>query len=177
MPPSLSNRETAATRLELLTFLVEEREMLLCDAIRILGSRDRAEDVVQDAAIRCLDSGAIGPALDNPRGMVRRIVRNLALDHLRRTAREMPMPEQAEALFVCPEPGPERRCEDRQVLGCVLRSLESLPPAHRKILLDHRLGGRRQNEIAGAAGLSPARINAIIARSHGRLAAGLAGDA
>ena len=64
--PSQPISGCALTRQKLLHHLTDEREMLLCDAMRIIGSRDRAEDVVQDAAVRCLNStrhGSLAPHL------------------------------------------------------------------------------------------------------------------
>lgn len=149
-----------------------ERELLLCDAMRILGSRDRAEDVVQDAAVRCLNSSAIAGDLDSPRGMLRRMVRNLALDHMRRQSRENTVGYEG---FdpVCSAPSADQKLADRQRLGILIDALHALPESHRRVFLNYRLNARRQNEIARELGLSPARIHAIISRTHEKLSESL----
>ena len=154
-----------AGREALLRCMVEEREPLLCYATRILGARDQAEDVLQDAAIRCLESEAIADEIDSPRGLARRIVRNLALDRVRKSGRA-PMPLQEDVEYPCGRPRPEKSVEDRELLSRLCVELWRLPRLHRQILLDHRLEDERQNQIARRVGLSPARVNAIIATVH-----------
>ncbi|TPE49571.1 RNA polymerase sigma factor [Amaricoccus solimangrovi] len=162
-----------AVRRRLLDCLIAERAVLLADAARILGSRDRAEDVLQDAAIRCLESEALGCPVICPRGMLRRVVRNLALDQARRSGREPAAPMAEEAEFTCDLPCAEKCLADRQALARLADELSRLPPLHREILIEHRLRDARQKHIAARIGLSPARVNAIIARAQDRLRAGL----
>ncbi len=162
-----ADKSTAsAARETLLAHLVEERELLLREATRILGSRDRAEDVLQDAAIRCLESSALRCEIDCPRAMLRRIVRNLALDQARKRGREPVMTLPADVEFVCERPRPDQSVEDRQCLARIRAEMDRLPPLHRRILLAHRLGDERQNHIARRVQLSPARVHAIITSAH-----------
>lgn len=156
----------AATRQNLLRYLVEERELFLCDAIRILGNRDGAEDVVQNAAIRCLESRAINADIISPRGLVRRIVRNLAMDQLRCNARERAMPIEPGEEPRCFRPDPEKQLEERDTLRHVVRAIDDLPERNRKIFLGHRLEAHLQKDIARQFALSPARINNILAQAH-----------
>lgn len=166
--PVTSTAPAHAGRETLLRCLVEERELLISYATRILGARDQAEDVLQDAAIRCLESAAIAETIDNPRGMARRVVRNLALDRARQTGRApLPMPEDAE--FACDRPRAEKSVEDRELLSRLCGELGRLPRLHRSILLDHRLEREAQIRIARRVNLSPARVNAIIAMTHDTL--------
>ena len=58
---------------------------------------------------------------------------------------------------------------DRQRLDLLEQGLARVPDRDRSIFLDHRLGGMRQRDLATREGLSPARINAIIARVHAQL--------
>jgi RNA polymerase sigma-70 factor (ECF subfamily) len=175
LPFPLPAEARAAARRNLLAHLIHERELLLCDAMRILGARDQAEDVLQEAAIRCLNSPAIHPEIDCLRAMLRRIVRNLALDQQRRHARSGG-DTSALAEPACLRPGPEQSLADRQSLQAVLGTLRTLPPRHQRIFRTHRLGARHQNEIARDEGLSPARVHAIIVETHARLSQSLATD-
>jgi len=150
-----------ATRHKLIDHLMQERELFLCDAVRILGSRDRAEDVLQDAALRCLSSRAITAQPTSPRGLLRRMVRNLALDHWRRGGHETSMDD------TTPEPvanGPtaEQSLVACEIFGAMARAILSLPETQKHAFTEHRLKARRQNEIASEMGLSPARVHALI---------------
>lgn len=144
--------------------------MLLCDAMRIIGSRDRAEDVVQDAAMRCLSSKAIGAEIASPRGFLRRIVRNLALDHRRREISERVTPLELDDEVSCDRPTAETQLQDRQRLGRLAKGLMTLPAREADIIFAHRLRVESQKDIARRYGLSPARINGIIAQTHAKLA-------
>ncbi|KEJ95247.1 hypothetical protein SUH3_22240 [Pseudosulfitobacter pseudonitzschiae] len=158
------------TRQKLLRHLIDEREMLLCDAMRIIGNRDRAEDVVQDAAMRCLSSKAIGTEIASPRGFLRRIVRNLALDHRRREISERITPLELDDDLLCDRPTAETQLQDRQRLGRLAKGLSALPAREADIIFAHRLRVESQKDIARRYGLSPARINGIIAHTQARLA-------
>ncbi|MBC9247576.1 sigma-70 family RNA polymerase sigma factor [Paracoccus sp. 11-3] len=166
----------AAARLKLLSYLVNEREVLLCDAMRILGSRDRAEDVVQDAAIRCMESRAIADQINSPRGFVRRMVQNLALDQCRRSAREKIVVLEPGEELPCSRPNTERQMEAKEDLARVVSQMDNLPPQHRRIFLSHRIDDCLQKDVARRFGLSPARINGIIAQTQTQLLAALQDD-
>lgn len=158
----------------LLRYLVQEHEMLLCEAIRILGTRDKAEDVLQDAAIRCLSSRAVTEAPDNPRGFLKRMVRNLALDQYRKQTRATPCcdaPDMQASGWV----GVEKQLTDREDLRHLARALCKLSPKQRHAFMAARLDMRRQNEIAKQMNLSPARVHALIKAAHAQLAADMSG--
>ena len=54
---------------------------------RMVGSVLDGEDIVQEALLRALESGAAERPIENPEGWLFRIAHNLALDFLRRRAR------------------------------------------------------------------------------------------
>ena len=164
--PSQPISGCALTRQKLLHHLTDEREMLLCDAMRIIGSRDRAEDVVQDAAVRCLNSTSVSMDILNPRGFLRRIVRNLALDQLRRDKREQSVPLALDDDLPCDRPGAEQKLSDTQALQRFAEGLSKLPPRDSQIFLAHRLRFELQKDIALRFNLSPARVNGVISLAH-----------
>ncbi|MER5172991.1 sigma-70 family RNA polymerase sigma factor [Thioclava sp. GXIMD2076] len=163
-PPSLPD---TALRADLLDTLQSRRERLLCQAMRVLGNRDQAEDVLQEAALRCLDCPLRREQIARPQAWLGCMVRNLAIDQYRRTKRQ-PGAEPVTEL-PCPQADPERLLLDRQRLDLLEQGLARVPDRDRSIFLDHRLGGIRQRDLATREGLSPARINAIIARVHAQL--------
>lgn len=163
---------TATVGRLLLHLLTQEREMLLCEALRILRTPDRAEDVLQDTALRCLSSRAVGEMTnmpDNPRGFLRQMVHNLALDHYRKDRREMPCAATAEDL-VCPAAPIEQSLAARQELSNLCRALGTLCPKRRHAFVESRLKERRQTEIATEMNLSTARVHALIQSAQSQLA-------
>lgn len=166
LPPS-THRDTASRRM-LLEHLVTEREILLCEAIRILGSRDRAEDILQDAALRCLCSQALDTPTENPSGLLRYMVRNLALDHYRKIRREIPSDHIPETL-VSPDTPIEQRLSAKKQLNRTARTLDSLPAKKKYAFIQSRLNERSQVSIAKELNLSPSRVHALIQSAHAQL--------
>jgi RNA polymerase sigma-70 factor (ECF subfamily) len=64
------------------TLYLSNRTVLVDYAAHLLGSREIAEDVVQEAFIKFIPAGTPAPA-DRPRSYLFRIVHNLAVDMLR----------------------------------------------------------------------------------------------
>ncbi|MCO1599555.1 RNA polymerase sigma factor SigJ [Micromonospora sp. RHAY321] len=114
--------------------------MLLGLAYRLLGSRDDAEDVLQEAYLRWL--GVDRSAVDEPRRYLSRVVTRLALDRLRsrQATREtyvgtwLPEP-----VPTAPSPfGPLDRAELRDSLStALLHVLERLTPPERAVYVLH----------------------------------------
>lgn len=153
----------------LLEELMKQRNMLLCEAIRVLGSYERAEDVIQDAALRCLTSSSITAIHTSSYGFLRRMVRNIALDHWRRTGRDVPMPDLGTDM-PAPCADPEQKLVGREALSLAIDMIHQLPEREKHAILQYRLNGRRQTEIAAELGVSPVRVHTLIQRAHQRLA-------
>lgn len=151
----------------LLQQLITQRQILLCDAMRILGSRDRAEDVLQEAALRCLSQRGDAAPVDRPAQFARRMVRNLAIDRLRRDRHLVTgdLPDVAGSSDTA-----ESRIAGRQALARMDAALSGCTPRDRAVFLEHRLMGEAQNRLAERFGLSAARVHAIIGRVHAQLA-------
>lgn len=151
----------------LLQELISQRQILLCQAIRILGAADRAEDVLQEAALRCLSRETAAAEIERPAQFARRMVRNLAIDRLRRDRHlitgdlpDLPMTSD----------NPEASVSGRQTLKSIDTLLQSCPDRDREVFYQHRVMGEAQNRLAERFGLSAARVNAIIGRVHTQLA-------
>lgn len=165
--------ENAAVRRKLLYHLVHDRDMLMCEAMRILGSPDRAEDVLQDAVLRCLSSQALQRTPDSPCSYLRRMVRNLALDHYRKQKREIPCDAFAETL-VCPATPVEQKLSAQEDLAHLMRALGALCPKRRYAFVEARLKAKQQTEIAREMNLSASRVHALIQSAQTQLEAALA---
>ncbi|MDC8759695.1 RNA polymerase factor sigma-70 [Janthinobacterium fluminis] len=142
---------------------IAHRGKLRDAAARILGCRQRAEDVVQDAYIKVIE---ISPAFEvrQPVAYVYRMVRNLALDRHRRASLES-------VVFACEEEGmnvasgagtPETILCQRQSLNLVACALAELPARTRHVFELYRQGEHTQRDIALQLDISTTLVNFMI---------------
>jgi RNA polymerase sigma-70 factor, ECF subfamily len=126
-------------------------------AYRIVGDRNAAEDVTQEAFISIWRSGA---RFDRTRGSVRAwtlgIVRNRAIDALRRSAGRAPKLTFDDEAVLEQEPAPEsteeealRRRESDELRGV----LRELPDDQSKVIQLAYFGGFTHSEIARMLGM------------------------
>ncbi|WP_406078534.1 RNA polymerase sigma factor SigJ [Micromonospora sp. NBC_00858] len=152
--------------------LEAHRPMLLGLAYRLLGSRDDAEDVLQEAYLRWL--GVDRSAVDEPRRYLSRVVTRLALDRLRtRQARRetyvgtwLPEP-----VPTAPSPfGPLDRAELRDSLStALLHVLERLTPPERAVYVLHTAFEMPYAEIAEILDRTPADCRQLHHRATARV--------
>lgn len=151
-PEALSENSTA------LSLYVTHRRALVDYANSITGSRAQAEDLVQEAWLR-FDEASKGRFLDDAKGYLYRIVRNLAFDGQRRMARENRLVAQdafERAAEICPDdtPTPETVALYKDEVQCVMEAMAELPERTRIAFEMHRFGGARLKEIAAFLGIS-----------------------
>ncbi|WP_296261732.1 MULTISPECIES: sigma-70 family RNA polymerase sigma factor [unclassified Pseudomonas] len=136
------------------------REGLLRLAAKFLGCRARAEDVVQDAFVKMLESdlSSIEPA----RYMFR-VVRNLAIDRLRRQRLERNHGVETE-LDEQPrfEMSPERVLAGRESLSQLVGALNELPNRMRIVFNLSQIQGYTQRDVAKVIGTSPTMVNFLL---------------
>jgi RNA polymerase sigma-70 factor (ECF subfamily) len=148
---------------DLVDIFVAHRNQLCHVATKILGSRERAEDVVQDAYLKVMEVRAVF-VVKQPVAYIFRIVRNLAIDHYRRATLES-------GVFTVEEEGqhvpstsgtPETIAISRQHLSLVALALDQLPERTRRAFDLYRMGGHTQREIAEMLEVSPTLVNFMI---------------
>jgi RNA polymerase sigma-70 factor, ECF subfamily len=154
--------------------LARHRPYLFTVAYRMLGSRQDAEDVLQEAFLRAERAG--GDDVVEPRAWLTRIVSRLALDRLTsaRARRERYTgPWLPEPLVGEPSAGgaidpADSVTLDDQISLAFLRVLETLSPAERAVYVLHEAFGLPLAEVADVVGRSPAacRQLAVRARRH-----------
>lgn len=155
---------TAEERLSLLghTF-VGQREGLRRAALAIVGSRERAEDVVQDAYLKVCDASK---ALDirQPISYCFQVVRNLALDYWRRSAFESQLLAHEEEGQEVPaaQATPEQHAMSRQYLALCDKVLAELPERTRRVFEMYHLAEMTQRDIGTALGISLGLVNATL---------------
>jgi RNA polymerase sigma factor (sigma-70 family) len=138
-------------------------------------SEDEARDLVQEVYVKLfsLDGWA---AIDSPSGYVMRMLRNLAIEHLRRAKivsfRRL---TEADAQNICDDaPGPFRVTAAREQLGKVVAALEQLPERCRAVLLRRRFEDETPTEIARATGETISTLEKRLARGMQLLTQALA---
>lgn len=148
-----------------LSLFLAHRAALVDYATPIVGDRTRAEDIVQEAYIRFMPSGSrTGQAVEQPLAYLYRIVRNLAVDGMRRRAMERRQCGEAPAWWVVPSAPrtPEQEMAHRQTLARVESALARLPSEMRVAVEMHRFGGYSLREIASRLGVSVPTAHRIV---------------
>lgn len=158
---------------DLAAVFMTHRKALQWTAQKILGDRQAAEDLVQDAYLKASEAAETG-VLRNPVAFAHQVVRHLAIDRHRRCALEACLftDEASGHQVAAPMAGPEGQAIDRQALAQVARALAELPARARQVFELYRLEGCTQREIAARFDISPALVNTIIhdALAHCRAA-------
>lgn len=128
-----------------LDLYLSHRAGLVDYATPIVGSRAGAEDVVQEAWLRFIGSEG---SLSQPVAYLYRIVRNLALDHLRRDRNSQPV--ELDWLEDLPDeaPGPEAHAVSHDELTRVNLALQQLPERTRLAFQLYRLQGLTLQQVA-----------------------------
>lgn len=124
----------------------------------LLGSREAAEDIVQDAYLRFAPAKASIGSPEQSLAYLYRIVRNLAFDMLRRRKIEKRQSDDDAPFWTVPqaEPTPEQQallCDQVRVVSDVLSSLS----VEVRVAVEmHRFGGFTLEEVASHLGISVA---------------------
>lgn len=121
----------------------------------MLGCRLRAEDVVQDVWIKLSESPPEAE-IHRPVAYLFRLVRNLAIDHLRRRGLEVRHGANEEVPLTAPsaDPTPEQAAIDQDLLRQLAGALAELPDRTRLVFEMNRIGGHSVAEIAAKLDVS-----------------------
>lgn len=134
---------------------------------RRTGSRERAQDVMQDTYLRLLDceAGQEGKAaIQDRRAFIYRVAGNLAIDAVRRETRGGGSAE-PERELADPAPGPEQQAQAGQRLAQLDQALRELPPNCRLALLLFRVDGLSHAQIARRLGVSESMVAKYLAQA------------
>ncbi len=137
---------------------------------RMVGDRAWAEDLTQDAFVRAHQHlGRLGPPYDF-KSWIYRIAGNLALDGLRRSRREVPLPDwdsgEPEPADTSPAADPYQQARQAEIRAAVWRTLHRLPDVYRQVLVLRELEGLSYQEIAAATGLSLDNVRVTLHRAR-----------
>ena len=155
------------TQEELQSILPQLRPRLVALATRYLNDSDEAEDIVQDAMLKLwmLRKQLIG----NVEGFAVVLVRNLALNRLRRLRRTHTLTEmELIELESMTDSDADRATTDEQVAQ-LLSLIDTLPDRQRTILRLHDLEGMDYTDLAQLTGMPAAALRQTISRTRRHL--------
>lgn len=137
---------------------VAHRPALVRYATRIVGSREAAEDIVQDAFIRFSPANIHGASPGQTLAYLYRIVRNLCLDLIKRQKVEMRERDTEPPFWSVPRAleTPEETVLASDEIRVVREVLDSLPRDMRIAVEMHRFSGHTLEEVAARLGISVA---------------------
>ncbi|QEE43418.1 sigma-70 family RNA polymerase sigma factor (plasmid) [Rhizobium sp. WL3] len=147
-----------------ITFFLEHRPALVDYAARLLGSRDQAEDIVQDAFLRLKTDDTSEYAPRQVLSYFYSIVRNLALDQLKRRNVETRGREIDPPFWILPQdPGtPEEAVLYSDQARLASQTLDALPPDTRRAIELYRSEGWTLEAIANELKISVATAHRLI---------------
>lgn len=148
--------------------LVRLRPRLHRYCARMIGSVIDAEDIVQEASIKAVET-LLGPtAIANPEAWLFQVVHNAALDVLRRRARQPRFADEEDLAMVS---DPIDEVHQREAAAAALHAFMRLPVAQRSSVILKDVLGYSLDEIGGITGSSLAAVKAALHRGRERLRA------
>lgn len=145
---------------------------------RITGSRQEADDVLQEAYYRFFRAAASYESESHRRNSLFRIATNVVRDAARRAKHHEDVPLEDDSshaqLPAAQTPMPERQAEIRTDLG---RALERLEPLQRELLWLAYAQGESHEQIAEILGLRAVSIRTLLLRARRKVAGILTGGA
>jgi RNA polymerase sigma-70 factor, ECF subfamily len=174
------SRLSPATQAATFDQLFEEfSQPIFTYVLRMVGDRDRAEDITQDTfikAYRKLDTLTDETSI---RGWIYRIATNTAIDEIRRrrfVARPADDDEHAPLDRADERPGPEAQMMARTFDERVQRALLRLRPNHRQCLLLSDLEDMSAQQIGEVMNLSYGAVRTLLCRARGQMRDELAAE-
>jgi len=137
-------------------------------AARMLGSRDAAEDAVQDAFVRAFDHLADCRQPDNFAGWLFLILRNRCFAEQRRRTREGRPLEAHDEAFAASE-RPDGTVEQAERMRALERALGDLTPEQREVFVLKHVEGLPYEEISRLTGATVASLKMRMHRAYDRL--------
>ena len=149
---------------------------LLSYALRLLGERAAAEDVVQEAFMKL--HAQFGEVRE-PRRWLYRTVHNLALNHRRQAGKIVPLRQSTEdqntaADTADPEPLPDEQIVRWEGIGLVRLSLGTLDERSREVIRLKFNEDLSYKEIGERTGLAPGHVGYLLHHALKAIAAELA---
>jgi RNA polymerase sigma-70 factor (ECF subfamily) len=157
--------------IELEQLFREHGRSVLRAAMRVTGSAQDAEDVVQTVFMRLVRSGGASALSENPANYLHRAAINASLDVVRsrRTRAATPLTPLEGTLVDAGEVGPEASSISREIRQEVRRALADVSPRAAEIFALRYFEGYDNHEIARMVGTSRSTVAVILHRTRHRL--------
>lgn len=139
-------------------FFEQTRRKAYGFALHLVGDREEAMDITQEAYLRLHRSWREPSGEGEPVAWLYTVIRNLAIDHLRRRKRR---PEDGldHVTLRCPSAGPDAAAERKELAARLWEAIGNLPPEQREILLLRDWHGLDYAQIAQVLGLSMGTVS------------------
>jgi RNA polymerase sigma-70 factor (ECF subfamily) len=135
-------------------------------AYRMLGRREEAEDVVQEALLRLARNGSAVTDGESTRRWLFVVARNLCLDRLRRHARRREtLTEDVDRLGAL-ERNPAEAAAGRERAACIAAAIAELTPELREAIILREYEAMNYEQIADVTGCPLGTIKSRIARAR-----------
>lgn len=146
------------------------RSMLVSYAASFLGSRDDAEEVVQEVFAK-LRPDSLGN-VESPIAYLRTMVRNLAINRRRRRLYELTQATEHAPDWIQPlkTPSPEQETVNNDQMRLLAAALRALPDRTRTIVEMHRFDGYTLQEIANRLDMSVTSVHRVLTSAMASLA-------
>lgn len=153
-----------ASSVSSLSVYIEHRDELLNYANKFLNDRAIAEDIVQEAWLRFSARSGQGEEINNPLTYLYTIVRNLALDWVRRGPRETLDPTKRPELESLPDAAPtaEDVVLQRDEMRVLLAAIAELPERTQLAFRLYKLEEQTLQEVADRMGISVPRTHQLV---------------
>lgn len=169
MSASLSEKYLAADRdpatSEGLQVLVDNHRRFLTFLERRVGSREAAEDILQDAFVRGLDRADTVRDEEAIIPWFYRLLRNAVVDYYRRRGAEERALARAASFADEVEPGPDEALRN-EVCACVSGLLETLKPEYARVIKRVDLEGTTVAAVARELGITANNAGVRLHRAH-----------
>lgn len=161
-----------------LSIYIEHRDDLLNYANKYLQDRAIAEDVVQEAWIRLSARDGRGEEIGHPLSYLYSIVRNLALDWMRRGPREKTVAAEAPPwdAMVDPSPSSETVVLHRDEMRALMEAISELSEKVQTAFRMYRLEEKTLQEVARHLNVSIPRAHQMVREAGLHATARLFGD-
>ncbi|HEY6156889.1 MAG TPA: RNA polymerase sigma factor [Gemmatimonadales bacterium] len=155
----------AAVAPEVLAVLVDNHKRFLAFLERRVGSREAAEDILQDAFVRGLDRAQTLRDAEAVIPWFYRLLRNAVVDHYRRQGAEQRAITHAAGTADQSEPGADEALRD-EVCACVLRLVDTLKPAYAAVIKRVDLDGATVADFGRESRITANNAGVRLHRAH-----------
>jgi RNA polymerase sigma-70 factor (family 1) len=146
-------------------------------AQRTTGSKNDAEDVVEEVFMQCWTSAQVFDSEDHARYFLYRAVRNAALNKFKATQRLLHKHSMAGQQYDDSQESHLERLIRSEVMREVYQEIERLPAQERKVILLSLQEGKKIQDIADELSLSLQTVKNCKSRAISRLRLKLSGEA